>query len=164
MRLRVDISRWAVPLLMFFVAFCWSGCSEEDSMDIFVGRTWKVSNLFDALGDPVKPEEGKVLAESDERFYLKFETSSTFVGKTRDKAFQGTWSVDLKRRKISLLFNNTGNPTDALSRRVIGALQNVDEYDGTYTYLKLKEADTPAYILLRPLKVGNGGQLEDAGF
>ncbi|MBQ8593970.1 MAG: DUF4847 family protein [Bacteroidaceae bacterium] len=128
-----------------------TGCNDEDSIEIFVGRTWKISNLFDAQGKPLEPDEGKIVGDNNDAFYLKFETATTFVGKTREKNFSGTWSVNLKNHQIELTFKNTGNPTDALSKQVVTSLQRVDKYDGTYTYLKLEESDSPAYILFRPL-------------
>lgn len=125
-------------------------CNEEDDADIFVGRTWKVGNLFGANGRPVLSEEQANTVAKEDCFYIRFENMTNFVGRTLDKNFSGTWYVDLKNRKLTLNFKDTGNPSDALSRQVIKALQNTDSYEGDYNFLKLKEAESTAYVLCRP--------------
>lgn len=135
-------------VLLVFPFLLMNGCNEEDEMDIFVGRTWKISNLFNAKGAPLSPEKGEALAKEGS-FYIKFETETTFIGRTQTQEFNGTWSVDLKKRTISLRFREGTNPADALSLQVIEALQRVVSYEGDYNFLKLKEADSPAYVLCR---------------
>lgn len=140
------------PLLL--VAVLWAGlsfvaCNDEDDIDIFVGRTWKVSNLFGASNRPVLNEEQAKTIAKEGSFYIRFENRTEFKGCTLDKNFSGTWSVDLKKRTISLRFKDTGNPSDQLSKLVIKSIQSAVAYDGDYNYLKLKEAEAP-YILFRP--------------
>lgn len=140
------------PLLLLAVlcaSFSLFACNEEDDIDIFVGRTWKMSNLFGVSNRPVLSEEQAKTIAKEGAFYIKFESRTEFKGCTLDKNFSGTWSVDLKERTISLRFRDTGNPSDALSKMVIQALQRAVAYDGDYNYLKLKEAEGP-YILFRP--------------
>lgn len=140
------------PLLLLAVlcaGLSLASCNEEDDIDIFVGRTWKVSNLFGASNRPVLSEEQAKTIAKEGAFYIKFENRTGFTGRTLDKNFSGTWSVDLKERTISLRFKETGNPSDQLSKLVIKSIQNAVAYDGDYNYLKLKEAEAP-YILFRP--------------
>lgn len=142
-------------LILFLVVVCTgfslAACNDEDDIDIFVGRTWKVSNFFGPAG-PVysKVEDLKVLERANS-FYIKFENSTTFIGRTLDKEFNGTWSVDLKKRTISLRLKNTGNPTDAISRQMINSMTNSVSYRGDYNYLNLVDKDG-AYILFYPYK------------
>lgn len=136
-------------LIVMCTGFSFVACNEEDDIDIFVGRTWKVSNLFGASNRPVLTEDQAKVIAKEESFYLKFENRTTFTGRTLDKDFTGTWSVDLKKRTISLRFHDTGNPSDALSNMAIKAIQRAVSYDGDYNYLKLKEVEGP-YILFRP--------------
>lgn len=145
------MKRFFFPLVLCLVALLAGGCNEEDDIDIFVGRTWKVSNLFGASDRPVLNEEQAATIAKDGAFYITFENSTDFKGRTLDKNFSGTWSVDLKKRTISLRFKDTGNPADALSKMVIKAIQNAASYEGDYNHLKLKEAEAP-YILFRPYK------------
>lgn len=138
-----------LPLLVVCIGLLAGACNDEDDIDIFVGRTWKVSNLFGASNRPVLNEEQAKTIAKEGAFYIKFENRNEFKGCTLDKNFSGTWSVDLKKRTISLRFRDTGNPSDALSKMVIKAIQQAVSYEGDYNYLKLKEAEAP-YILFRP--------------
>lgn len=137
------------PLFLCVIGLLAGGCNEEDDIDIFVGRTWKVSNLFGASNRPVLNEQQAATIAKDGAFYIVFENRTDFKGRTLDKDFSGTWSVDLKARSISFRFKNTGNPTDALSKMVISSIQNAASYEGDYNHLKLKETEAP-YILFRP--------------
>lgn len=138
-----------LPLFVVCIGLLAGACNDEDDIDIFVGRTWKVSNLFGASNRPVLNEEQAKTIAKEGAFYIKFENRNEFKGATLDKNFSGTWSVDLKKRTISLRFRDTGNPSDALSKMVIKAIQQAVSYEGDYNYLKLREAETP-YILFRP--------------
>lgn len=138
-----------LPLFVVCIGLVAAACNDEDDIDIFVGRTWKVSNLFGATNRPVLSEEQAKTIAKDGSFYIKFDSRTEFKGCTLDKNFSGTWSVDLKKRTISLRFRDTGNPSDQLSKMVIKAIQNAVAYDGDYNYLKLRDAEA-AYILFRP--------------
>ena len=138
-----------LPLFVVCIGLLAGACNDEDDIDIFVGRTWKVSNLFGASNRPVLNEEQAKTIAKEGAFYIKFENRNEFKGCTLDKNFSGTWSLDLKKRTISLRFRDTGNPSDALSKMVIKAIQQAVSYEGDYNYLKLKEAEAP-YILFRP--------------
>lgn len=138
-----------LPLFVVCIGLLAGACNDEDDIDIFVGRTWKVSNLFGASNRPVLNEEQAKTIAKEGAFYIKFENRNEFKGCTLDKNFSGSWSVDLKKRTISLRFRDTGNPSDALSKMVIKAIQQAVSYEGDYNYLKLKEAEAP-YILFRP--------------
>ena len=143
------IRKIVLPLFVVCIGLLAGACNDEDDIDIFVGRTWKVSNLFGASNRPVLNEEQAKTIAKEGAFYIKFENRNEFKGCTLDKNFSGTWSVDLKKRTISLRFRDTGNPSDALSKMVIKAIQQAVSYEGDYNYLKLKEAEAP-YILFRP--------------
>ncbi len=138
-----------LPLFVVCIGLLAGACNDEDDIDIFVGRTWKVSNLFGASNRPVLNEEQAKTIAKEGAFYIKFENRNEFKGATLDQNFSGTWSVDLKKRTISLRFRDTGNPSDALSKMVIKAIQQAVSYEGDYNYLKLREAEAP-YILFRP--------------
>ena len=126
-------------------------CNEEDDISIFVGRTWKVSNFFGPAGAVyTKTEDLDVLTKAN-CFYIKFESSTTFTGRTLNKAFSGTWSVDLKTRRISLRFNNAVSPTDAISKQMVKSVMETVSYRGDYKYLNLVDKDG-AYILFHPDK------------
>lgn len=129
--------------------FILCSCNNEDDIDIFVGQTWKISNIFTANSQPVSKEDWETLTAKEDRFYIKFENKSSFSGRTLTQVFNGTWNVDLQNRTISFTFKNTGNPSDKLSQQVIESLQRVFSYEGDYNYLRLIEHDSPAYILFR---------------
>ncbi len=139
--------RWLALCCICLLAIA---CNEEDDADIFVGRTWKIGNLFGANGRPVLTEEQANTVAKDNCFYISFESLTNFTGRTLDKNFSGTWKVDLESRKLTLTFKDTGNPSDALSKQVIKALQNTASYEGDYNALKLKEAESTAFVLCRP--------------
>ena len=140
------------PLFIVCIGLLAGACNEEDDIDIFVGRTWKVSNFFGPAG-PVytKADDLKVL-EQENCFYIRFESSSKFTGRTLNKEFSGTWSVDLEKRTISLRLNGTMTPTDAISRQFIKSLNEAVLYRGDYNYLNLVDEDK-AYILFHPYEL-----------
>lgn len=139
------------PLFVVCIGLMAGACNEEDDISIFVGRTWKVSNFFGPAGAVyTKTEDLDVLTKAN-CFYIKFESSTTFTGRTLNKAFSGTWSVDLKTRRISLRFNNAVNPTDAISKQMVKSVMETVSYRGDYKYLNLVDKDG-AYILFHPYK------------
>lgn len=144
-----QISLFFVVAVVASVTLSLVACNEEDDIDIFVERTWKVSNFFGASDRPVLSEEQANEVAKEGTFYIKFESRETFSGRTKDKNFNGTWSVDLKERTISLRVKDTGGASDRLSNMLIQAIQKTTSYEGDYKYLKLKEIEE-AYILFRP--------------
>lgn len=139
------------PLFIVCIGLLVGACNEEDDIDIFVGRTWKVSNFFGPAGPVYTHVEDLQVLERENSFYIKFENSSSFTGRTLDKEFTGTWSVDLGSRTISFRLNKTLAPADALSRQFIKSLQEAVSYRGDYNYLNLVDKDK-AYILFHPYK------------
>ncbi len=129
--------------------FLLCSCNNEDDMNIFVGQTWKISNIFTANSKPISEEDWKTLTASEDRFYIKFENSTSFSGRTLTQEFSGTWNVDLRNRTISFTLKNTGNPSDKLSKQVIESLQRISSYEGDYNYMRFIEHESPAYILFR---------------
>ena len=127
-------------------------CNEEDDLDIFVGRTWKVSNFFGPTGAVYTKVEDLKTLERKNSFYITFDNATTFTGRTLDKEFKGTWSVDLKKRTISLRVNGTGNPTDAISRQLMKSIANTVSYRGDYNWLNLVDKEG-AYILFYPYRL-----------
>ena len=144
-----QLSLFLVVAAVASAALSLVACNEEDDIDIFVGRTWKVRNFFGASDRPVLSEEQANEVAKDGTFYIKFESREAFSGRTKDKNFSGTWSVDLKERTISLRVKDTAGATDRLSNMLIQAIRETTSYEGDYKYLKLKEMEG-AYLLLRP--------------
>ena len=127
-------------------------CNEEDDLDIFVGRTWKVSNFFGPTGAVYTKVEDLKTLERKNSFYITFDNATTFTGRTLDKEFKGTWSVDLKKRTISLRVNGTGNPADAISRQFMESIANTVSYRGDYNWLNLVDKEG-SYILFYPYRL-----------
>ena len=140
-----------VPLFVVCIGLLAGACNDEDDIDIFVGRTWKVSNFFGPAGAVYTKVEDLQTLERENAFYIKFEDASTFTGRTLDKTFSGTWSVDLEERTISLRLNGSVNPTDAISKQLIKSIKDAVSYRGDYNYLNLVDKDK-AYILFHPYK------------
>ena len=136
-------------LIVVCTAFSFVACNDEDDIDIFVGRTWKVSNFFGPAGAVYTHIDELKTLEGTNSFYIRFENATTFTGRTLNKEFSGTWSVDLKAQTISLYFRNTGNPNDAISKQMIKSITNTRAYRGDYNYLNLVDKDG-AYILFYP--------------
>lgn len=148
--MNLSLKRIYLSLFVACIGLLVGACNDEDDMDIFVGRLWKIGNLYDVQGKPLKEDESKILSRENS-FYIKFENNHIFTGRTFEKNFSGSWDVDLKKRTIYLRFTDTGNPTDALSKKVIERLGKSASYEGDYKFLKLKEENSSAYILCRPL-------------
>lgn len=144
--------RYIIRLLLCTLPFFITSCNDEDEADIFIGKTWKITNLFASQNKPITTEEeAKTLNNSSESFYIKFDNESTFSGRTLKESFNGTWTVDLNKRTISFILKNTGNPTDALSKKVIQSIKNTIKYEGDYHYLRFNEEGS-AYMLAVPAK------------
>lgn len=140
-----------VPLFVVCIGLLTGACNDEDDIDIFVGRTWKVSNFFGPAGPVYSNVEDLKVLERENSFFIKFEDSSTFTGRTLDKDFRGTWSVDLEKRTISLRIDGTVTTADAFSKQLIKSLKDAVSYRGDYNYLNLVDKDK-AYILFHPYK------------
>lgn len=141
------LSHWMALCCICLLAVA---CNDEDDASIFVGRTWKIGNLMGANNRPVLTEEQAATVAKENSFYIRFESLTSFTGRTLDKEFYGTCKIDLGNQKLSLTFKNTGNPSDNVSKLVIRALQNTASYTGDYNVLNLKEAESSAYVLCRP--------------
>lgn len=140
-----------LPLFIVSIGLVAGACNDEDDIDIFVGRTWKVSNFFGPAGAVYTNVEDLKILERQNCFFIKFENSTTFTGRTLDKAFSGTWSVNLKTRRISLRFSNAVTPADAISKQMINSITNTVSYRGDYNYINLVDKDG-AYVLFYPYK------------
>ena len=138
--------RWFVTVICIIPLIC--ACTSEDDVDIFVGKTWKLSNFFSANNKPATTEsELQEILASNSSFYIRFDNTTAFYGRTKTQNFTGTWSVDLKKRTIQMKITNSGNPQDALSKRMIEAIEKTTSYKGDYNYLQLKEASpSSAYM------------------
>ena len=139
-------------LIVAGIGFTLVSCNDEDDIDIFVDRTWKVSNFFGPAGPVYTKTDDLNVLNQENCFYIRFESSSKFTGRTLNKEFSGTWSVNLKERTISLRLNGTIAPTDAISRQFIKSLNEAILYRGDYNYLNLVDEDK-AYILFHPYEL-----------
>ena len=63
-------------------------CDSKDDVDIFVGKTWKLSNFFAANGKPATTEdELKEILASNSSFYIRFDNTTSFWGRTKTETF-----------------------------------------------------------------------------
>lgn len=149
-----------------------SGCdTEDDLIEIFTGKTWKMSRLankdsnrqfYSGLWQNEKAEEkSREALKVEGKFTLDFEGSEVdgqLLG-TRFTAYgdkvtlTGTWNADGKSH--SLTFNgikSSGSESDPLAKAFINGLQNVYKYEGDASSLTLyfKDGDITRVIGFKP--------------
>lgn len=153
----------------------WSGCeSEDDVIDIFTGKTWKMSYIFPEghistpedfwNGDQEAYERSNELGKDLSNFNLIFQGGTlktgqlggTFQGRAVNATVEGYWEADGKTR--ALQFSNvrwSGTEADVLAKAfVIGVSANVYKYSGDSNnlYLHYKDGQLLRVIALFPKK------------
>lgn len=138
----------ALPLL--------SGCNNEDDViEIFTGKTWKLSRLtnkdsnrqfYSGLWQNEEDEKkSREALKVDGNFTLNFEGSeldgelmgATVTGHGINSNVSGIWNVDGKSQSLSLSVKVSGSESDALAKAFIAGLQNVYKYEGDANSLTL---------------------------
>jgi len=166
-----------VPLLI--LALCllplFSSCEREDDvMEIFTGKTWRMSYIFPEgsysnpldlwNGDAEAYEKSKVLASDKSHFNLTFQggltntgqMGGTFTGVAVNATVVGQWTADGETRALN--FSNvkwTGSESDVLAKAFMkGVSSNVYKYSGDNgnLYLHYKDGELLRVVGMIPKK------------
>lgn len=133
-----------------------SGCNNEDDIiEIFTGKTWKLSRITDKGSnrqfypglwqDAEAEKRSRELLKAKGNFTLNFEGSelngelmgTRVNGRGAASEFNGTWSADGSSGELSIKVKVEGSESDALAKAFIFGLQNVYKYEGDANSLTL---------------------------
>jgi len=159
-------------LLLFLLLPTLSACDQtDDVLDIFTGKTWKLTNIFDSKGrvciddyfigvsEKVKEESIKLWDKKD-NFTLGFtgveadgKAKGEYIGRGAHTTFSGKWEADGKSNAFS---TNQGDPSgseDLLAKVFINAIKNAYKYQGDTNgnltiYFKEEKSNKDKYLLL----------------
>lgn len=149
-----------------------SGCdTEDDLIEIFTGKTWKMSRLankdsnrqfYSGLWQNEKAEEkSREALKVEGNFTLIFEGSEVdgellgtrVNGGGIKSSISGIWNADGKSHSLSLDLKVSGSAeSDPLAKAFINGLQNVYKYEGDASSLTLyfKDGDITRVIGFKP--------------
>lgn len=159
-------------LLMAVTVTVFAGCNNEDDViDIFTGKTWKMTFIaaegsnkqFDFWGGNETQRENsmKALAQSG-NFTLEFvgsdlgsTTGGEFDGHGIQANVSGGWTANGKSNDLVLSnFKASRNETDALGKAFATGLQNAFRYEGDNQnlYIYYTENGNVKFMAFRPAK------------
>lgn len=143
-------------LLLFSLLPILSGCNNEDDViEIFTGKTWKLSRLTNKDSsaqfypglwqDEKAAENSKEALKAGDNFTLIFEGSklngelmgARISGQGIRSGFDGSWSADGKSQSLTLNPEIKGSESDALAKAFINGLKAVYKYEGDANSLTL---------------------------
>lgn len=159
-------------LLVLFMLPVFSGCNNEDDVvDIFTGRTWKLTFIaaegstkqFDFWnGNETARKSSMDALALKSTFILNFVgsdlsefTGGQFTGQGIKAAITGDWKANGETNKLTVSgMRTTQSETDALAKAFITGLQNAIRYEGDNNnlYIYYKEGQTTKFLALHPHK------------
>ncbi len=136
-------------ILLLFLPFLLVACNtEDDVMEIFTGRTWKLvritdessQNQFDFWnGDEAAQQNSLEGLRQENNYTLTFEAADTgnttpggsFNGRGVRATVEGSWRADGNSRSMSISVSRIiGSESDILARSFINGLRNATRYEG----------------------------------
>lgn len=162
-----------LTLLAVVLPFCSSCESEDDVIDIFTGKVWKMSYIFPEghvstpenfwNGDQEAYEASSELGKDQANFNLVFQGGTlktgqmggTFQGRGANATVEGYWEADGNTH--ALQFSNVhwnGTETDVLAKAFMTGVSSVYKYSGDSgnLYLHYKDGQLLRVIALIPKK------------
>ena len=148
------------------------GCNNEDDVvEIFTGKTWKLSKISaegtniqfnywpndNANGDAFK--QSMDLLRGSGNFTITFSggeingiTGGTFNGRGVNATFSGKWQADGATHEMSMETNVSGMESNVLSKAFISGLQNVIRYEGDANnlFIYFKDGKNVKYMGFTP--------------
>lgn len=153
---KMNIKTIGSLLLTFVMLFTFSACNDEDDvLEIFNGKTWKLTRLttegskrqfYEGLWGSEKEEEtSRDRLKLDGNFVLDFNLANVngeTTGTAEAHGFQASINnarvvVDGNKRTISITGKVSGSEKDQLGRAFINGLPNVFKYEGDSNSLTL---------------------------
>lgn len=146
----MNLSRYTllyICLLLACLPLGLASCSSDDDVvEIFTGKTWKLSYIsaegnhkwIDLWGTSDEAYQASMkLLEVEDNFTLGFSgsevegaTSGTLTGQGVRVRFTGTWRADGESRELMVGLQATGTESDVLAKEFLNGLRNVVRYGG----------------------------------
>lgn len=142
-------------LLLALLPLCMGCNNEDDIIEIFTGKTWKLSRLTikdsserfhaDIWDSDAAYKSSLNALEQKGTFTLTFEgsevggeiTGTNLSGKGIKATISGTWSVDGKKKTLRFSIKAVPSETDPLAKAFLAGLEKVESYDGDVHSLTL---------------------------
>ena len=146
-------------LLCALLPLCGSCTTEDDVVEIFTGKTWKLTRLTNKnssarflstlWSDEQTYNKSITLLDQEGNYTLVFEglelngevIDATFSAKAINSRLSGSWDVDGGSKALSLSGKVTGSDSDPLAKAFINGLQKVFKYEGDTNSLTLYYQD-----------------------
>lgn len=157
--------------LLLCLPLLFGGCSSDDDvLDIFTGKTWKLSYIsaegnhkwIDLWGDNAEAYQNSMkLLAAEGNFILSFSGSETadavagtFNGQGVKVKLNGSWRAHASGRKLSLALQNAGSESEVLARAFLSGLQNAFRYggDSENLFIYYQEGQVTRFMGFKPIK------------
>lgn len=159
-------------LLLLLLPFTLGGCSDDDDvLEIFTGKTWKLSYIsaegnhkwIDLWGSNDDAYQNSMkLLEAEGTFTLGFAGSETLesgaggtlTGQGVNVKINGTWQADGESRKLTLTLQTSGSDSDVLGKAYLSGLKNAFRYEGDSKnlFIYYKEGQVTRFMGFKPTK------------
>ncbi len=136
--------------MALLLALAANSCKPEDDLEgIFVGKTWKMSNICTADDKPTLSTSEVNAINASSGYTISF-TETTFTATATNRQIEGTWEANDKGNTFALTVTSSqGSETSSLGNTFIDMLVSSRYYEGDYFSLKLYDDNKSEYLLLR---------------
>lgn len=143
--------RVTIYIIMAIVALCSNSCSPEDDIrGIFVGKTWKLSNICNDKDAPLLSQDDVDHVNAGGCFVITF-GESTFTARATTMELEGTWKAVNDGNTFAVTITKTnGTESTALGNRFVEMLRGSRYYQADYNTLQLYNEGKTEYLLFRP--------------
>lgn len=140
-----------IYIMICIAALCYHSCSPEDDINgIFVGKTWKLSNICNDKDAPMLSQDDVDQVNVGGRFVITF-SESTFTARATTMEVEGTWQAVNDGNAFAVTITKTdGTESTALGNRFIEMLRGSSYYQADYNTLQLYNEGRTEYLLFRP--------------
>lgn len=143
--------RLTIYIIMSIVVLCSHSCSPEDDIrGIFVGKTWKLSNICNDKDAPLLSQDDVDQVNVGGRFVITF-NDGTFTARATTMEIEGRWEAVNDGNAFAVTITKTdGTESTALGNRFIEMLRGSSYYQADYNTLQLYNEGRTEYLLFRP--------------
>ncbi len=140
-----------IYIIACIAALCSHSCSPEDDIrGIFVGKTWKLSNICNDKDAPLLSQDDVDHVNAGGCFVITF-GESTFTARATTMELEGTWKAVNDGNTFAVTITKTnGTESTALGNRFVEMLRGSRYYQADYNTLQLYNEGKTEYLLFRP--------------
>lgn len=169
MKKTLTYTLYQVLLLLLFPLFFASCNAEDDVIEIFTGKTWKLTFIategsyeqvdFWSGNEAARKKSMEELAKSG-TFILNFNgdeingvVEGEMTGRGISSSITGTWRADGGTRELTLGARTTGSESDMLGKAFLTGIQNAQSYSGDSKnlFIYYKDGQTTKYMAFHPV-------------